>query len=74
MKLNLLMYFFFVFETPLKDFPFYYSILIILFDLDTYKHGKRKVVHIFLVNFSSKLPMKLKNSKKNQRKINFSAI
>ena len=46
-------------------------LLFLFFGLDTYKHALRKVVYIFLVNFSPKLLMKLLNSKKIQEKCIF---
>ena len=62
----------FFFETPLKDFLFYSSIILTLWF--RYLHTQRKAVCILLVNFSSKLPIKLKNSTKNPRKMHFPAI
>ena len=47
------------------------DLLFSLFGLDTYKHAQRKVVCIFLVNFSSKLPMKLEILRKIQEKCIF---
>ena len=60
MKLNFfgVFLFCFAFETPSKLFSILFS-LFLLFGSDTYKHAYRKVVCIFLVNYSSKFPMKL---------------
>ena len=59
MKLNLLLCF--LFSILFLKHSFFYSIhlLFLLYDLDTYKHVEMKVAYTFLVNFSSKLPVKL---------------
>ena len=80
MKLNLFMCFlffiiiFFLFLFLKHPWKVFHSIHLFfeLFSLDTYKHARR-VACIFLVNFFSKLPMKLQNSKKNPRKNAFSS-
>ena len=57
MNFNLLMSIFFL-KNPWKIFH-YIHLFFLLFGVDTYKHAWRQVVCIFLVNFSSKLPIKL---------------
>ena len=85
MKLNLLMFFFlFCFETPLKDFPFYsliplkdfpfYYLILLTLCFIYLQIWIRKVLCTFLVNFSSKLPMKLQDSRKHPRKMHFPTI
>ena len=72
MKLSLFMCFsFFLFLK--HPWMIFHSIhlLFLFFGLDTYKHALRKVVCMFLFNFSPKLPMKLLNSKKIQEKCIF---
>ena len=64
-------FFVFVFKKPLKYFPFYSPILLTLWFwyLKTHiQENKNKVVcTALLLNLSSKLPIKLQNSKKNHK-------
>ena len=73
MKLNFFGFFLFVcfaFETPSKLFSILFS-LFLLFGSDTYKHAYRKVVCIFLVNYSSKFPWNSKIQRKIKEKCIF---
>ena len=63
-------FFCFAFETPSKLFSILFS-LFLLFGSDTYKHAYRKVVCIFLVNYSSKFPWNSKIQRKIKEKCIF---
>ena len=80
MKINLFTVFFFVFsffcfvfETPLKDFPFYSPILLTLWFRYLQTHIKENCTHLPSQLFFRTLPETL-NFQKNPRKMHFSAI